>query len=143
MLKIEYIKCDHCGMYGVNPCSETGMPGCKYFNAFKPSLEERVFPPQDPRKPDGGPSSYYDFPEGMCTANDLFEYLAGRWGRYSLHFKDIMKASFRFGSKDGTSVMYDARKIVYSGLRLIIMAGGKKAARDYLKQLLNDKQFKD
>jgi len=48
----------------------------------------------------------------------------------------------RFGAKDGTSNAYDARKIIYSGLRLLGMIEGKQAMRQELLSLLDDKQFK-
>lgn len=96
-----------------------------------------------PVKSNGGPSSYYDFKPDWVTLNDLMEHKAKtQWGAYSLHLKDSMKAGMRFGAKDGTSVGYDARKMVYSDMRLLIMAEGKVAAREYLKKLLDDPQFK-
>lgn len=100
---------------------------------------------EEPIKSTGGPSKYYDFPfYKWNTVNDQLEYLADKvWGKYSVHFKDIFKAGFRWGGKDGTTEEYDAKKIVYSGLRLLIMIGGKKMATDYLKELLEDEQFKE
>lgn len=91
---------------------------------------------------DGGPSGYYDFDPGWCTFNDFMEYKAlHQWGAYSLHLKDIGKAVCRYGAKAGTTDAYDARKIVYSGLRLIGMIEGKEAMRAELERLLYDKQF--
>lgn len=92
----------------------------------------------------GGPSSYYDFPfKGWVTLNDMAEYLAvNKWKEYSIHFKDVLKVSGRWGDKDGTTKEYDARKIVYSGLRILSMVKGKQAVVDYLRELSNDPQFK-
>ena len=93
-------------------------------------------------KSDGGPSNYYDFDPGWTTFNDFMEAKAKtQWKEYSLHLKDIGKALCRWGTKDGTTVSYDIRKIIYSGLRLLLMAEGKEATRKFLKTLLEDKQF--
>lgn len=95
-------------------------------------------------KSDGGPSGYYDFKPEWVTLNDAMEHHAtARWGAYALHLKDAMKACWRFGGKDGTDHAYDARKLVYSGMRLLVMIGGVKTARDYLLTLLDDPQFKE
>lgn len=92
---------------------------------------------------DGGPSSYYDFEAGWVTLNDMMEHLAKtRWLEFSLHLKDAMKACMRFGGKAGTEPAYDARKMVYSGLRLIVMIDGKAAAARYLETLTLDPQFR-
>lgn len=93
-------------------------------------------------KSDGGPSSYYDFNPGWSTFNDFMEDKAQKqWGAYSLHLKDTGKALCRFGAKDGTTKAYDARKIIYSGLRLLGMIEGREAMRQELEKLLADKQF--
>jgi len=93
----------------------------------------------------GGPAKYYDLPYSEWqTTNDMGEYLAKeRWGAYSLHFKDLLKALVRFGAKDGTSMQYDIEKMIYSGCRTMIMLSGKKALREYLQRLLDDPQFKE
>lgn len=94
-------------------------------------------------KSNGGPSSYYDFPHGAVTWNDVAEIKAqSQWGAFSYHMKDIGKAIMRFGAKDGTTNAYDARKIIYSGLRLLGMIEGKDAMRKELLDLLDDPQFK-
>lgn len=93
---------------------------------------------------DGGPSSYYDLPYSAVTWNDIAENKAiDQWGPYSYHMKDIGKAIMRFGAKDGTSNAYDARKITYSGLRLLGMIEGKESMRAELLRLLDDPQFSE
>ena len=95
-------------------------------------------------KSDGGPSAYYDFSGTWVTLNDAMEWLAvNRWGAYALHLKDAMKACWRFGGKDGTAAGYDARKLIYSGLRLLLMIEGKAAVASELAKLSNDPQFKE
>lgn len=93
-------------------------------------------------KSNGGPSSYYDFDPGWNTFNDFMEHKAlTQWGAHSLHLKDIGKAICRWGAKGGTTVSYDIRKIIYSGLRLLTMVEGKEATKTFLKELQEDKQF--
>lgn len=99
--------------------------------------------PIDPVTSDGGPSSYYDFHPDWVTFNDFMEHKAKtQWQGYALHLKDIGKAICRFGVKAGTTDAYDARKIIYSGLRLMGMIAGKDAMRAELLKLLDDPQFK-
>ena len=93
-------------------------------------------------KSDGGPSTYYDFLPDWVTLNDAMEYLAeNRWGKYALHLKDANKACFRFGAKEGAGPEYDAKKLVYSGLRLLVMIIGKAAVHSFLQKLIADPQF--
>ena len=96
-------------------------------------------------KPHGGPSSYYDMPfNEWTTVNDQMEYLAeNKWGKFGIHLKDIHKGLCRWGDKPGTTVLYDTKKIIYYGVRVLRMLSGKKGVQDYLKELLNDPQFKD
>lgn len=93
----------------------------------------------------GGPAGYYDLPyKDWDTTNDMGEYLAkNRWFEYSLHFKDLLKALVRFGSKDGTTKRYDIEKMIYSGCRAMVMLAGREAVRGYLQKLLDDPQFKE
>ena len=95
-------------------------------------------------KPHGGPQSYYDMPYGdWITTNDQMEYLAEhKWGRFSIHLKDIFKGLCRWGDKEGTSVEYDTRKIIYYGCRVLRMLVGVEGLRMYLEELLQDEQFK-
>lgn len=94
-------------------------------------------------KPLGGPSGYYDLPfKDWVTLNDMMEHLADKGWKPSetLHLKEVLKASTRWGHKKGTSKEYDSRKIVYSGLRLLTLSGGD--AQSFLKDLMEDPQFK-
>lgn len=100
---------------------------------------------EDAEKPTGGPSKYYDIPfADWTTTNDMVEFLSvTRWKEYSAHMKEILKALVRWGSKDGTTEAYDAKKVIYYGARILRMVSGNKAMRDYLQGLLDDKQFKE
>lgn len=96
------------------------------------------------RKPlaDGGPSAYYDFPSNCVTLNDLMEWKGDtQWGGDSFHLANVTKAAWRWGIKSGTSQAYDARKLVYSGARLLMKYTSKTELRSYLLQLLEDPQF--
>lgn len=93
---------------------------------------------------DGGPSAYYDFHDGWRTWNDFADYKATQqWKEHSFHLGNVGKVLCRWGDKSGTSKSYDARKIVYSGLRVLLMLEGKENVRTYLENLLEDNQFKD
>lgn len=87
---------------------------------------------------DGGPSDYYDFPSGAITLNDLIEHK-----NMGFHRGNIFKACWRMGSKEGTSIVYDKRKIIYSGLRMLRDEIGNDGAMEYLLELMEDPQFKD
>lgn len=86
--------------------------------------------------PDGGPAEYYDFPEGAITLNDLIEYK-----NMDFHRGNIFKACWRWGTKSGTTEDYDARKIIYSGARLLQKLVGVDALRETLQKMLDDPQF--
>jgi hypothetical protein len=93
----------------------------------------------------GGPSAYYDMPfKDWITTNDMMEYLAEhKWGKYGIHLKDIFKGLCRWGDKNGTSVEYDTRKIIYYGVRVLRLVIGITATRQYLQSLLDDPQFQE
>ena len=97
--------------------------------------------------PDGDTKvgSYYNFPfKDWFTVNDMLDHMSRKqWGWRSYIFKDIVKACFRFGRKEGTTEVYDAEKIIYYGTRLLMSVSDKATARKYLQQLLDDKQFKE
>ncbi len=94
-------------------------------------------------KSDGGSSSYYDFPQGFKTLNDLMEWKADKqWLGDSFHLSNLMKAALRWGTKDGTDKAYDARKIMYYGARLLMKYAGKEALNKTLRDMLDDEQFR-
>lgn len=65
-------------------------------------------------KSDGGPTSYYELPEGARELNDLIEYK-----QMSFALGNIFKACYRYGEKDSASRLYDARKMKLFAERLI------------------------
>jgi hypothetical protein len=92
---------------------------------------------------DGGPSSYYDFPADWKTWNDFADYKSTKqWKEHSFHLGNVGKVLCRWGDKAGTTKSYDARKLVYSGLRVLLMLEGEQKVRSYLESLLEDPQFK-
>lgn len=104
----------------------------------------KVLKPKDKIKSDGGPSSYYDFPKGAITLNDLIEHKSDtQWLGDSFHLSNITKAAWRWGDKEGTTKEYDARKFIYSGCRLLMKYAGVSAVRKTLQDLLDDPQFQE
>lgn len=94
------------------------------------------------KQPDGGPSDYYDLPLNSTTLNDLLEHKGDKhWLGDAFHLSNIVKAAWRWGIKSGTDKAYDARKFVYSGIRLLLKYRGQQEVRRYLQELLNDPQF--
>mgnify|MGYP000244477586 CR=1 FL=1 len=92
---------------------------------------------------DGGPSEYYDFQKGWNTWNDINDYKAkNQWLEYSFHLGNIGKVLMRWGDKEGTSLQYDTKKIIYSGCRILMMMAGVEETRAYLQKLLDGPQFK-
>jgi len=72
----------------------------------------------------------------------MMEYLAEhKWGKYGIHLKDIFKGLCRWGDKDGTTVEYDTKKIIYYGVRVLRLVVGTPKMREYLQSLLDDPQF--
>lgn len=97
-----------------------------------------------PRVSDGGASTYYDFPAGALTLNDLLEYKGDKqWLGDSFHLSNVVKAAWRWGDKEGTSKAYDSRKLIYSGARLLMKYAGVQAMRETLQAMLDDPQFKE
>jgi len=109
-------------------------------------LKGLTFPSTEPQRtlpPDGGPQSYYDLPNNSQTLNDLIEYKSDKhWLGDSFHLANILKACWRWGIKVGIDKTYDARKIIYSGCRLLMKYAGKAELRATLEGILNDRQFK-
>lgn len=93
---------------------------------------------------DGGPSSYFDFPGDWTTFNDFIEYKSRvQWLGFSFHLGNIGKAICRWGDKNGTTIEYDAKKIIYSAIRVLKMIVGVEETRNYLLKLLDDPQFQE
>lgn len=101
--------------------------------------------PDEPNKKgtsDGGPTGYYDFPPEWKTTNDYIEYKSKhQWKEHSFHLGNITKALTRWGEKDGTTIEYDAKKILYSIVRVMCATMGKKEAKAYVLKMMEDKQF--
>jgi len=64
----------------------------------------------------------------------------GKSTRFTL--ETLVKSSVDGVIKQGQLKVYDARKIVYSGLRVLLMLEGGQNVRSYLESLLEDPQFK-
>ena len=72
----------------------------------------------------GGSTSYYDLPSNPTTLQDLIEYR-----NMNGSIKDIFKACYRLGQKDGMSDIDDVTKMAYYSLREL---GRLKGTKDYL-----------
>lgn len=72
----------------------------------------------------GGSTSYYDLPSNSTTLQDLIEYR-----NMNGSIKDIFKACYRLGQKDGMSDIDDVTKMAYYSLREL---GRLKGTKDYL-----------
>lgn len=70
---------------------------------------------------DGKATSYYDFPIGAVTLNDLIEYKEMSFAR-----GNIFKAIYRLGEKDGINDEYDLNKIIYYAERMLNSLKNKK-----------------
>lgn len=127
-----------------NPCSESPV----IVGRNLPTIELEEIPIVTKRtqvKSEGGPSSYYDQPYSEWkTVNDQMEWLAEhKWGKYGIHLKDIFKGLCRWNTKEGTTALYDTKKVIYYGLRILRMLEGNSGVQAYLKELSEDKQFND
>jgi len=72
----------------------------------------------------GGGANYYDLPPDAKQLLDLIEYR-----NMNGNIKDIFKACYRLGQKDGTSVEYDMKKMVLYSIRELGRVLGRK---DYI-----------
>ena len=112
-------------------------------SSYNPVSKPSHYNQGDNVESDGGPSSYYDFPPDWKTWNDFADYKATKqWKEHSFHLGNVGKVLCRWGDKAGTTKSYDARKIIYSGLRVLLMLEGGQDVRSYLESLLEDPQFK-
>lgn len=143
MIVLPLSDCTVCGDRGL----VDGCPSClkKQYNVWKSHIvmndtdpiEFRDMKVEEAVSTNGGPSLYYDFPEGAITLNDLIEYKD-----MGFHRGNIFKACWRMGTKKGTTEDYDMRKIVYSGLRMLKKEVGADEVQRYLKELTDDPQFR-
>lgn len=77
------------------------------------------------KKPDGGGGqNHYDLPKGATQLQDLIEHR-----NMNGSVKDIFKACYRLGVKDGVSDEYDLRKMAFYSLREL---GRQLGRKDYL-----------
>lgn len=81
--------------------------------------------PKTTLKSDGGPSEYYDFPEGSSTLNDLIEFKCMSFAQ-----GNIFKAAYRLGNKDGITLEYDLRKIKYYADRMLKQLEKQNVSQD-------------
>lgn len=63
---------------------------------------------------DGKATSYYDFPVGAVTLNDLIEFKQMSFAR-----GNMFKAVYRLGEKNGVDDEYDLNKIIYYAERML------------------------
>lgn len=77
----------------------------------------------------GGSTSYYDLPPNPTTLQDLIEYR-----NMNGSIKDIFKACYRLGQKDGMTDIDDVTKMAYYSLREL---GRLKGTKDYLSLASN------
>lgn len=77
----------------------------------------------------GGSTSYYDLPKNADTLQDLIEYRDMNGS-----IKDIFKACYRLGQKDGMSDIDDVTKMAYYSLREL---GRLRGTKDYLSLASN------
>jgi len=72
----------------------------------------------------GGGKNYYDLPENPVQLIDLIEHC-----NMNGNIKDVFKACYRLGRKEGAEEEYDVRKMVFYSLRELGRVTGRK---DYL-----------
>lgn len=77
----------------------------------------------------GGSTSYYDLPPNPTTLQDLIEHR-----NMNGSIKDIFKACYRLGQKDGMTDIDDVTKMAYYSLREL---GRLKGTKDYLSLASN------
>jgi len=90
------------------------------------------------KKNTGGSSLWYELPEGATQLQDLIEYR-----NMNGNIKDIFKACYRMGYKEGVSDEYNLRKMVYYSLRDL---GRLLNTKDYLRltnEVIGDQTKKD
>jgi|GEM_PF-2038307 len=83
----------------------------------------------EPTTHKGGSSSYYNLPQSATELQDLIEHR-----NMNGSIKDIFKACYRLGEKDGMSDIDDVTKMVYYSLREL---GRLRGTKNYI-QLANE-----
>jgi hypothetical protein len=94
-------------------------------------------------KSDGGPSTYFDLCNGGTLNDELERKGDEQWLGDSFHLGNVVKLAWRWGIKEGTDKAYDANKLIYSGVRLLMKYKGVAAVRKSLQKLLDDPQFQE
>ena len=106
--------------YFKNDWADYFLPAYEPVSAGVPDIE----PAEVTKLSGGGGFNYYDLPPEPEQLQDLIEYR-----NMNGNLKDIFKACYRMGLKEGTSDIYDAEKIVFYALRELGRLLGRK---DYL-----------
>ena len=137
-------RCHGEGVHDIWYCAEGDIELVSYSpSEYNPESKPSHYNQEGSIKSNGGPSKYYDFEPDWATWNDFADYKSThQWKEHSFHLGNVGKVLCRWGDKEGTTKDYDARKIVYSGLRTLLMLEGKDSVREYLNSLLEDNQFK-
>jgi len=81
--------------------------------------------PKKVKSDGGGGKNYYDLPKGATQLLDLIEER-----NMNGNIKDIFKACYRLGLKEGVSEEYDLKKMVLYSVRELGRVTGRK---DYVK----------
>lgn len=84
-----------------------------YQEPYEKSIK-RMNKQQDKITSDGKATSYYDFPKGAKTLNDIIEFKDMNFAR-----GNIFKAVYRLGEKNGIDDEYDLNKIIYYAKRML------------------------
>jgi len=92
---------------------------------FMDTPETKSQPTVTAKKADGGGGqNHYDLPKGATQLQDLIEYR-----NMNGSVKDVFKACYRLGEKEGVSDEYDLRKMVFYSLREL---GRQLGRKDYI-----------
>lgn len=104
----------------------------------KKEIQEGYLKVPKPNNPTGGSSNYYDLPKNAKTLQDLIEFK-----NMNAQQKDIFKACWRMGSKEGTKEEYDVRKQVYYSLRELGRLLGTKNYMKLAKDIIGEQSEED
>ncbi len=81
---------------------------------------------------------YYDFHEGVKCVQDLIETNDMSWNQ-----ANILKATVRWGCKDGASKKYDLEKIIWFATRELQLMQGNPRTDAYATEKLDKEWAKD